>query len=346
MGKLNFVAGDIGGTKTALGVFELAEGDYLPELKIHKNYQSRDYESFNQLLTIFVKECDLSSAGMLGAFGIPGVVIAGEVAPVNLPWRVSETELKQALGFRSVKLVNDLVATASGLEMLQQNNLICLHQGDRSEKEQDALVSVVVAPGTGLGHALIVSHPSGEKLILPCEAGHANFAPNSELEAELWRYLLSKGEPISVESVLSGPGLVNIYNFLHEVKGFEQPPELKALLEDGDKSAVITNTAIENNYPISTQSLDIFIGILGSHLGNFALSVLALGGIFLAGGILPRLKERLLEDLLLKAFLKKAKLVNILERIPITLVTENKTGLLGAGLIACKQSELFAQTKS
>jgi glucokinase len=318
------LAGDIGGTKTNLAIFSVKDELRTP-LK-EETLPSARYASLAELIQDFLSDTNFSIER--ACFGVPGPVMGGKAKITNLPWLLDVQQLQQALNIPSVGLLNDLTAMAHGVPLLRADDLATLNVGEPTDHETMA----VIAPGTGLGEAFLTwegtryqAHPS--------EGGHVDFAPTNALEIGLLSYLLERYEHVSYELVCSGIGLPHIYAYL---KGTQQFTELawvsKRLAEVADGNPVIFQAALEKKEPshLSVATLKTFASILGAEAGNMALKVLATGGVFLGGGIPPRILPFLQNDLFMQAFLNKGRFSALLARVPVHVILNPKVALLGA----------------
>ena len=316
------LAGDIGGTKTALAVYSAEGGPRTP--LVETEFPSAKYES----LVAIVREF-LTGAGLVverACFAVAGPVIAGSSKVTNLPWHLSEVELATELGLQSVHLVNDLEAIADAMTILGPADLHPLNVGDPVPGGARA----VVAPGTGLGEAFLIY--DGERYrAFPSEGGHAGFAPANELQAGLLAHLRRKYDHVSVERVCSGPGLINIYEYLRDSGHTPESAELaRDLALTEYKPSVIGGAAQRPDPdPLSRAALDLMVSILGSESGNLALKVLSTGGLYLAGGIPQRILPALENGAFMRAFTAKGRLSDLLERMPVS-VCALRAALLGA----------------
>jgi glucokinase len=319
------LAGDIGGTKARIGLFDRRGGKV--ELVVSDQYASKEFATLEAILEEFLSTHANSVTGPLEAacFGLPGPVINGRVRVTNLPWEVVQVDVAQRLGIGKVKLVNDLVSTAAAIPTLGQSSLTTVYEG--RGRVNRAGSCVVVAPGTGIGHALI-HREGGWSVLLPSEGGHANFAPTTAIEIDLLRYLQPKLGHVSVESVLCGPGLVNIYSFLRNTQGSTHSNE------EPISASIIATTAIEGTSPLATQALSLFCEILGKHCSNIVLTFLATGGVYLGGGIPPKIAPFLLNGGFLEGYLKKGKQRESVEATPVFIVNDDHAALHGAAAIA------------
>lgn len=321
------LAGDIGGTKTLLSLYAFEGGTLRP--KVSQKYDSAHFASLDVMVRAFLeKEC--GSKPDAACFGVPGPVSEGQVRTTNLPWHLSESELSRSLDISKVRLVNDLVAFASGAMRLPDESLEVLHKGNSFA---DANVSAVIAPGTGLGQAA-VHFVNGTPLILGSEGGHADFAPRNEVEMALLTYLLTKLKRVSVERLLSGPGLFHIYSFFRDTKRGEESAEIASLFSSSDPSKVIAEAALSGSDELCTMALDLFVAMLGSHAGNMMLTYMSTRGVYLGGGIPPKILSKLRDGSLVENYLTKGRLSPMVEATPLYVIKDDRTGLHGAAYLA------------
>ena len=321
------LAGDIGGTKTNLAIFEEA-GDRLLSRREAQTFPSRDYDGLEAVIAQFLKGRDLSIEA--AAFGVAGPVIDGVCRTTQLPWIVSKAALGNMLGIDDVWVINDLEATAYGIPALAEEQLVTLHPGKR---EQGGNLAIIAA-GTGLGEAALI-WGGAQYYAMASEGGHVDFAPRNELEIELLRYLLTLKHRISYERVLSGPGLVNIYNFFKNGNLVEEPDWLRREIEESDDAArTISQAALSARAEICVRALDLFVSIYGAQAGNLALTVKATGGVFVGGGIAPKIIEKLVDGTFVRAYKDKGRLSPMVEASPVYVIMEPKTALIGAGSLA------------
>ncbi len=320
------LAGDVGGTKTRLASYILEDG----KLKRQdlERYDSTAFPSLLAIIETFLKKRDLKVEA--ACFGVPGPVIEGRVKLPNLPWEMSEQSLSQSLKVNKLRLVNDLVATAAAVPHLGPSDIVTLYPGG---EQRDRRVFAVVAPGTGLGHAFLLNQ-DGRYHVISSEAGHMDFAPTDDTQVALLEYLEKKFKRVSVERVVCGPGLKNIYEFLRDTGRAEETPELRARFENEDDSAVISQTGLDGSAAISVQALDIFISVLGSHAGNVVLMTMATGGIFLGGGIPPKIVKKFSDPLFFKNFTAKGRFEAVVAATPVHLIADDHAAVIGAASIA------------
>jgi glucokinase len=319
------LAGDIGGTNTRLAFFE-GTPKHLNPLAIEV-FPSRDHKGLAEIARIFLDRHNQNAQAAV--FGIAGAVVDGRVEATNLPWVVDSQHLTSELGIDRVELINDLLANAHGIALLDDSDFVVLNPGSPSPTGNRALISA----GTGLGEAGLLAHAEGYEPF-PSEGGHVDFAPRNELEIELLRYLMDRFERVSYERVLSGPGLHNVYQFLRDTGRGEEPSWLAEQMTHGDPSAAIATSALEGTSDICVQALDIFVSVYGAEAGNLALKVVATGGMFVGGGIAPKIIRKLSSSTFIKAFTAKGRMSHLLEDIPVRVITNDKTALLGAGRVA------------
>jgi glucokinase len=320
------LAGDIGGTKTRLGLFRFSKKDY--HLLVEETFPSAHYRRLEGVLRDFFqgKEWIKGERRITSAcFGVAGPVTSGNVKTTNLPWMIRTQSLQKELSIKGVELINDLVANAYGVSLLKRRDFQTLNQG-RKRDGNAALLSA----GTGLGEAILVWNGK-EHVPSPSEGGHADFAPRDDLEIELLRFLYRHFGHVSYERVLSGEGLFHIYQFVKESKRFGDEPEwLTKKMREEDPAAVISDVARLKRNSLCVRALDLFASIYGAAAGNLALHVLSVGGIYLGGGIAPKIVWKLKDRTFMKAFKDKGRYSNFLSGIPVKVIMNEKTALLGA----------------
>jgi glucokinase len=329
-GKIIVLAGDIGGTHTRLGIFHA--GNRRPEPEELKVYPSREAACLEDILERFLKTINVSISG--ACFGVAGPVAKGRSQTTNLPWEVSETQIKKRFNWPQVRLINDLSAMAQALAVLDDQELHTLNSGESIRESPMGLI----APGTGLGMALLV--PSSDRfMVLASEGGHSDFAPTDEIECQLWQHLHRSMGHVSVERVLSGPGLVNIYNWLRETGRMEEPRWLADRIKTDDPARVISESALKKQVPICVKALDVFVSIFGAVAGNLALIGLTLSGIYLGGGIAPQIIPKLKDGQFMKSFKNKGRFQDLLQQIPVDVILYEQAPLLGAAVCAFEDQQ-------
>jgi glucokinase len=319
------LAGDVGGTTTRLAYFDGDAGGLTILAEGH--YQSKEYSSLLEIVRRFAAQHRLTAER--ACLGVAGPVLEGRVRTPNLPWHIESVELAEVLGLSHVQLINDLEANTYGIAALKRDDFFTLNEG----KPDPTGTIAVVSPGTGLGESFAYWDGAGHRP-LPSEAGHADFAARNELESELLLYLQGKHGRVSYERVLSGPGLLDIYRFLRDKRYFPELPEISAAMNQGDPPAVITRAALDQSCPMCSKALDIFVSVYGAESGNAALRFLATGGVYLGGGIPPHIIERLKGPAFMVAFTAKGRLSSLVQSIPVHLILNERTALLGAGRAA------------
>ena len=319
------LAGDIGGTTTRLAFFRDA-GNRLETLAA-EHYASREHGSLAAIVQAFVAKHAL--APERACLGIAGPVREGRVQTPNLPWLVDAGELAGLLGLVRVDLINDLEANAYGIPLLGEEDFAVLNPG----RPDPAGPIAVISAGTGLGESMAVWDDIAHRP-LPTEGGHADFAPRNELETELLLYLRAEFGRVSYERVLSGPGLRNIYRFLRDSRHLAESPAVVAEMSQGDAAAAITRAAMAGSCPLCSQALDLFVSLYGAEAGNLALRTLATGGVYVGGGIAPKIIDRLKGPAFMLAFTAKGRLSPLLETIPVRVILNDRTALFGAGRCA------------
>ena len=263
-------------------------------------------------------------------FGIAAPVIQGRAKTPNLDWTISDESLASLLKIDRVGLINDLEATAYGIGTLGESQLFTLNTGDPKHGGHRALI----AAGTGLGMAGIF-YSNGRYHPMASEGGHIDFAPRTALEIELWRYLMEGfGGRVSYERVLSGPGLFNVYSFLRDREPAEEPAWLAEQVAAGDKTAAVSMAALSNKSDLAVKALDMFVAVYGAMAGNLALLMMAAGGLFIGGGIAPKIREKLKDGTFMKAFTDKGRLSSLVASVPVHIILDDKTALFGAASAA------------
>jgi glucokinase len=319
------LAGDIGATNSRLAFFE-GTPDQLRSSDI-EIFSSPQFAGLGDMVRKFL---EMHKQPVEAAcFGLPGAVVNGRVETTNLPWVADSRKISGELGIEHVLLLNDLYANAHGIALLTESDLVVLNPGVQASGNR-ALLSA----GTGLGEAGLFADPQGAYHPFPSEGGHSDFAPRNDLEMELLRYLLGRFEHVSYERVLSGPGLHNLYQFLRDTGRGEVPTWLADQIAQGDPPAIISKSALEGTSEICVQALDIFVSVYGAEAGNLALKMFASGGVYVGGGIAPKIIRKLSSTLFMKSFSAKGRASGLLKEIPVRVITNDKTALLGAGRAA------------
>jgi len=324
------LAGDIGGTHTRIALFEEDAGKL--KILLERSYPSRDHKGLNEILGLFLSN-ETASVEM-ACFGVAGPVLHDQVSTPNLPWLVDGLQLARQIGIKSVSLINDLQAHASGVDDLAPGDFVALNNIDRTVGN-----AALIAAGTGLGEAGIY-WDGLRRWPFPCEGGHADFAPRNDLEIGLLQYLLKKFGRVSYERVVSGQGIQNIYEFLRDTGREQEPAWLKEELRHAsDAAAVISQHGLKAKAPICECVLDIFVSVYGAEAGNLALKIMASGGVFVSGGIAAKILPKLTNGAFLQAFLSKGRLQALMEAIPVKVIVNERVGLIGAARYAVMHRE-------
>lgn len=329
------LAGDVGGTKTWLGIFRAGASDAAAPLALQRSakYSSPAAGSLEQLVAGFL--ADDNTPVDYACFGLPGPVTGTRARLVNLPWEVDAAALAGRFRLRGAFLINDLVANAYGIGELAPDDFAVLHPGAPDAAGNMAVIS----PGTGLGEAGIFW--DGRKHTpFACEGGHCDFAPRDETELALLQYLLESCDHVSFERVLSGSmGLPNIYRFLRDTGRLPETPAIAAGLEQGDHGTVISRAAADGSCPLCARTMQIFASILGAEAGNLALKTMATGGVFIGGGIAAKTLPLLQQPALLEAFFAKGRFGDFMRQIPLRVILNERAALLGAARHALHGAE-------
>lgn len=324
------LSGDIGGTNSRLLLAEVTETGW-HELA-EKSYYSANYESFYQVLEVFLSEYEIELPLAAACFAVAGPVHSGRAAITNLPWTVSESELAKFLQTKPVSLINDFVAVSHGIDELQDSDFLVLQPGDTAGADHRHPDAVVIGAGTGLGTSYRV-YRDGHYHIFSSETGHVGFAPENELQTKLLAWLQKNHSHVSLETVLSGRGLNTIYQFLRDHTDLTESVEVREQMCFQDPAKVITDNGLLNKDPLCQKTLACFIEIYGAAAGDVALHCYPIGELYVAGGIAPKLKG-ILSEKFLSAFSDKELMADNMKKIKIKLITQEKVGLWGATSMA------------
>ena len=318
------LAGDVGGTNVDLALYDFANG----KLKYTRDkvYRAKEYAGLEVIVKDFLGTDKVTAA----CFGCPGPVRNGRLRLTNLPWTLDSRELSANLGIEHVLLINDLEANGYGIAELGPDQIYTLAEGDPSQTGNRALL----AAGTGLGESFLVWNGRAH-VPYPSEGGHTDYAPRNEDEIDLLRFLKEKyNGRVSFERVVAGMGLTNIYEFLRDVRGMEEPAWLGQRIGTEDPNAVITELALAAKSEICEKALDMFVSAYGAEAGNLALKVLSVGGLYVGGGIAPRILEKLKDGTFMKAFTDKGRLSQLLINMPVRIILESRAAQIGAAAYA------------
>jgi glucokinase len=313
------LAGDVGGTNARLALFDAVDGSL--ETVADARYASREHPGLAPIVRAFL---DGRPRPERATFGVAGPVRHGRVKATNLPWDVDAKDVAAAAGVATASLLNDLEANAWGLRAIPADDVVTLQTGAADAEGGQALI----AAGTGLGEAGLFWDGRGRRPFAS-EGGHSTFAPRNELEIEMLQYLALEFGHVSWERVLSGPGLANIHSFLRRRVGAHEPPWLAEQMRAGDPSAAISRAGLEGKDEFCSAALDLFVDLYGAEAANLALKMLATGGVYVGGGIAPKILPRL-QQRFVAAFLDKGRMRPLLASMPVRVVTNDKAALLGA----------------
>lgn len=323
--SVRILAGDVGGTKTRLAVFEVTATGL--ETVVEQTYDSQKHASMREIIQHFLDHHAV--AVKAACFGIAGPVRHNKVSTTNLPWQISALQIAEHTGIRRVFLLNDLEANTWGIRSLADDDFCSLQTAAGDPDGNRA----IIAAGTGLGEAGLFNDGCN---LLPfaTEGGHTDFSPSSELEIELLRYLKQRYQHVSWERLLSGPGLLLIHEFLRHFHKLEVPAWLAEAMRNGDPSAAIASAAQSGRDAICGKSLDLFVHLYGVEAGNLALKTMASGGLYIGGGIAPKILDTMKSGAFIKAFLDKGRMQPLLEEIPVQVILNDKTALYGPAVFA------------
>jgi glucokinase len=322
------LAGDVGGTKVHLALFGFEQGR-LTHIRDEK-FPAKEHSGLEEVVRKFLDESSAVGDVTAACFGVPGPVRGGRLKLTNLPWVLDSGELSRNLGIAHLFLINDLEANGYGIPELSTEQIFVLSDGDSAAMGNRGLVSA----GTGLGECVLAWNGKSH-MPMASEGGHTDFAARSDQEIELLRYLRAqlKGR-VSVERVVSGIGLKNIYSFLRDVKRLEEPAWLKERMETEDANAVIGELAESGSNDLCVQTLEMFVSAYGAEAGDLALKVLAIGGMYIGGGIAPKILKTMKEGLFMKSFTDKGRLSDLLVHTPVRIILESRAALIGAAAYA------------
>ncbi len=322
---MRVLAGDIGGTNARLALVEAGAGP--ARVLARRRCDSPRYASLSEVLREFLADPPVAAAGPPAAacLALAGPVRAGgadqTVRITNLPWEVSAAALRDEFGFERLRLINDFQAVGYGIEGLREEDMVTLQDAAAEPRA----VRAVIGAGTGLGQAMLVWQDGGYEA-LATEGGHVDFAPTDEQQLDLWRFLRARHERVGYERILCGSGLALLYEFL----GGTMP-----IPAEGDRAAVVSAAGLAGTDPLAVKAIELFVRIYGAQAGNLALSVLATGGVYIAGGIAPRLLEPMRAGFM-SAFRAKGRLSYLMSSIPVRVLLDPDAGLLGAARVASR----------
>jgi len=321
------LAGDIGGTKTNLALFEVQDDTLV--MQVQKQFESREFASLNDVISAFEAQTSIAHIDA-ACFGIAGPVIEGRCRTTNLPWDITTTELQIHLGVDKVHLMNDLEATAYGMLSLPENEFVDLNPTGRVLNGNRA----IIAAGTGLGEAMLYYdgtdyHPIGS------EGGHCDFAPTTGQQDELLKWMRNRYPGhVSYERILSGPGIYTLYEFLYESGFAAQPASMMQIPEGKDRSAMVSECALKEHDPLCLEALRLFAEIYGAEAGNLALKSMSLGGVYIGGGIAPKILPVMTNSHFMNGFASKGRFEEMLWGMQVKISLNPETALLGAAHFA------------
>lgn len=326
---MRVLAGDIGATNARLALVEWQgeEARFLDE----RHFESARYDALEPIVRDFVS--GLSRVPDRACLGVPGPVVEGKTVLTILGWEADELALAEAAGVPGLRILNDFEAVARSVPLLAGDDLATLQQGRPPGSGARSKPVAVVGAGTGLGHAYLTWEGEWVR-VHASEGGHVDFAPRTPLEWELRRYLAARHGRVSCERVVSGPGLMNVYRFLADSGWAPEASEVREEMAEQDPAGVISGRGMEGSDPLCEKALDLFVSCYGTRVGDVALVLRSEGGIFLAGGIAPRILPKLRDGSFLRAFLDKGRLRPLLEQVPVRVILNSRAGLLGAAAFA------------
>jgi glucokinase len=324
---MKVLAGDIGATNARLAIVGVEAGAI--EILHRARFPSRDFPGLAPIVQRFLTDAPgtVDRAG----FGVACPVIDGDCVTANLPWTISAPALAREIGIPRTELVNDLQALGHGLRWLRPGELVTLQAGEPEERGVIALI----AAGTGLGEGFLVWEGDRYRVHVS-EGGHASYAPNGALECGLLGFLRDEFGHVSRERVLSGSGLVSIYRYLAAGGKAREQQNVRDEMAREDPAAVISRHALAGTDPLCVEALDLFVSAYGAQAGNLALTLMATGGVYLGGGIAPRIVNKLGDGTFVTAFKDKGRLAGLLARIPVHVIVNPDAGLLGAAAVAAR----------
>jgi len=330
---MRILCGDIGGTKTLLQLVDISTDN--SQIIKQERYVSNDYLQFDLLIKDFLSTVPKQDYIDTACFGVAGPVITNNTdqtaSITNLPWYISSSQLSTEFSIKRVSLINDFQAIGYGVSALNENDLVTLQTGSPIDQANQ----IIVGAGTGLGVAQLI-WTGCEYKVAPTEAGHCDFAAANELQLELNHFLIKKEGRCSVEFVVSGPGLVNIFEFLALRSNQLKTDSCQSIILSPDPAAGIAEAADRDKNSIANQAMDLFIQAYAGQAGNFALSTLALNGVYIAGGIAPKILPRLQSGIFMDAFNAKGKMSHLMKNIPVKVITNAEIGLIGSRVYAQK----------
>lgn len=327
---MQILTGDIGGTHSRLALYQI-DSPSDPKPIVETSFDSSAADGLASIISRFLQQLPTRHIDRV-CIGIAGPIIDQTCETTNLPWRVSAQELSITFGHEHVWLLNDLEANAWGIEGLRDEDICHLNPGREEAKGNRSIISI----GTGLGEAGIVCCGNHYRPFAS-EGGHTEFSPTTPLEFELQQWLAERYGHVSWERLLSGPGLENLYTFLLEHRNQQTPEWLREIMSSKGMAPAISHAALEKRDPLCSEALDLFLVLFGREAGNHALKLMATGGVYLGGGITPRILSRLKSGGFLSAFFDKGRMRPLMEAMPVRVILNEKVALLGAARYAMLQ---------
>lgn len=328
------LAGDVGGTKVHLALYQFQQGA-LQHVRDQK-FSAPQYPDLQSIVREFLGTKDAQQSAQdsneidAACFGVPGPVRKNVIRLTNLPWTLDSRLLAQDLNIEHLFLINDLEANGYGISELKEDQLFVLSEGDSSQVGNRGLI----AAGTGLGEGLMIWNGKSH-LPMASEGGHTDFGPRNDLEMELLQYLRADlNGHVSWERVCSGIGLKNIYGFLRDIKKLEESPDLRQRMQDEDPNAVIGELGESGESELCAKTLDIFVSAYGAEAGNLALKILAHGGMYIGGGIAPKVLKKMQDGAFMQAFCDKGRMHDLVSHMPVRVILESRAALMGAAVYA------------
>jgi glucokinase len=327
---MQVLTGDIGGTNTRLAIFQTGAGGSF-DLLLEKTYPSQSHDSIEDVLQRFLT--DTGASGIERAcFGIAGPVIDQVCSTTNLPWRISAHHINTGFGFSETRLINDLEAIAWSIGHLGESDLFSLNPGTDNPRGNRS----VIAAGTGLGEAGLYWDGQGYHPF-PSEGGHCDFSPTTPLEFGLYQSLSERQGHVSWENIVSGPGLLDIYDYLIRQRGTQTPSWLHSRMEKIGKAQAISAAGLDASDPPCRETLELFARLYGREAGNHALKIMATGGVYLGGGIAPQILPILKEEAFMEAFVDKGPMRKLMQAMPVRVILNDKAALYGAAAYAIEK---------
>lgn len=323
---MNILVGDIGGTNTRLLFAKINEAGWTSLCE--QNYASQDFRDLTEVLENFISDYHIVTSIEAACFAVAGPVKDGTVSVTNLPWVINEKQLEEVLNTPHVKIINDFLAVALGITELNEEDVIIIKEGVSSDSRVITNAAVIGA-GTGLGAAHL-AYIDGHHYAFTSEMGHTGFAPENKLQSQLLLWMQQKHSHVSLEMLLSGKGIVSIYQFLMVTMGIKETVHIANEMKKNDPAQVISEHAISGDDKLCEETLDLFISIYGAAAGNTALNYYPVSELYIAGGIAIKIKDKLISPAFINAFVNKGLLSLNMKKIPVKLIVQDKVGLLGA----------------